>query len=156
MQQNVDLKKVSRVLWQSFFEEAECGNTNNNDIAMKEQANQEQTLDMMSDTKKYKQQDLDRRKICGFMVMSISWLAVTTIIGFIEGLYCLVFVFDEAECDYDSSYALTWKPCQGDSRNLPDHRFRRRCYSLIPEKVRFINYMLILKLSKSIVQHQDR
>ncbi|GJX36200.1 cullin-4 isoform X2 [Tanacetum coccineum] len=24
------------------------------------------------------------------------------------------------------SYALSWKPCQGDSLNLPDHRFRRR------------------------------
>ncbi|GKB90359.1 hypothetical protein Tco_0962631 [Tanacetum coccineum] len=32
------------------------------------------------------------------------------------------------------SYALSWKPCQGDSLNLPDHRFRRRCYSLIPVK----------------------
>nr|GEW75955.1 hypothetical protein [Tanacetum cinerariifolium] len=30
------------------------------------------------------------------------------------------------------SYALSWKPCQGDSLNLPDHRFRRRCCSLIP------------------------
>ncbi|GJS32814.1 hypothetical protein Tco_0531196 [Tanacetum coccineum] len=29
------------------------------------------------------------------------------------------------------SYALSWKPCQGDSLNLPDHRFRRRCCSLI-------------------------
>ncbi|GJZ04378.1 hypothetical protein Tco_0537653 [Tanacetum coccineum] len=63
MQHNVDMKKVSRVLWQSFLEEAECGNTNNNDIAMKEQANQEQTPNMMSDTKKYKQQqDLDKGK----------------------------------------------------------------------------------------------
>ncbi|GJT58773.1 hypothetical protein Tco_1002306 [Tanacetum coccineum] len=32
------------------------------------------------------------------------------------------------------SYALSWKPCQGDSLNLPDHRFRRRCCSLIPAK----------------------
>ncbi|GJR07644.1 hypothetical protein Tco_0790296 [Tanacetum coccineum] len=32
------------------------------------------------------------------------------------------------------SYALSWKPCQGDSLNLPDHRFRRRCCSLIPVK----------------------
>ncbi|GJS05127.1 hypothetical protein Tco_0321635, partial [Tanacetum coccineum] len=30
------------------------------------------------------------------------------------------------------SYALSWKPCQGDSLNLPDHRFRRQCCSLIP------------------------
>nr|GEV10135.1 retrovirus-related Pol polyprotein from transposon TNT 1-94 [Tanacetum cinerariifolium] len=31
-----------------------------------------------------------------------------------------------------TSYALSWKPCQGDSLNLPDHRIRRRCCSLIP------------------------
>ncbi|GJV40997.1 retrovirus-related pol polyprotein from transposon TNT 1-94 [Tanacetum coccineum] len=30
------------------------------------------------------------------------------------------------------SYALSWKPCQGDSLNLPDHRYRRWCCSLIP------------------------
>nr|GEY29847.1 putative reverse transcriptase domain-containing protein [Tanacetum cinerariifolium] len=30
------------------------------------------------------------------------------------------------------SYALSWKPCQGNSLNLPDHRIRRRCCSLIP------------------------
>nr|GEW13482.1 integrase, catalytic region, zinc finger, CCHC-type, peptidase aspartic, catalytic [Tanacetum cinerariifolium] len=35
-------------------------------------------------------------------------------------------------------YALSWKPCQGDSLNLPDH-----------SEVEFINHMLILKLSKS-------
>ncbi|GKD64665.1 hypothetical protein Tco_1306773 [Tanacetum coccineum] len=34
----------------------------------------------------------------------------------------------------DVSYALSWKPCQGDSLNLPDHRIRRRCCSLIPAK----------------------
>ncbi|GJS85956.1 hypothetical protein Tco_0752497 [Tanacetum coccineum] len=32
-------------------------------------------------------------------------------------------------------HALSWgNPCQGDSLNLPDHRFRRRCCSLIPAK----------------------
>ncbi|GJR72868.1 hypothetical protein Tco_0085233 [Tanacetum coccineum] len=30
------------------------------------------------------------------------------------------------------SYALSSKPCQGDSLNLPDHRYKRRCCSLIP------------------------
>nr|GEU29545.1 hypothetical protein [Tanacetum cinerariifolium] len=30
------------------------------------------------------------------------------------------------------SYALSWKPSQGDSLNLPDHRIRRWCCSLIP------------------------
>ncbi|GJU13539.1 hypothetical protein Tco_1135935 [Tanacetum coccineum] len=32
------------------------------------------------------------------------------------------------------SYALSWKPCQGDSLNLPDHRYKRRCCSPIPAK----------------------
>ncbi|GJX88638.1 retrovirus-related pol polyprotein from transposon TNT 1-94 [Tanacetum coccineum] len=39
-----------------------------------------------------------------------------------------------ADGNFDLSYALSWKPCQGDSLNLPDHRFRRRCCSLIPVK----------------------
>nr|GEU57601.1 hypothetical protein [Tanacetum cinerariifolium] len=30
------------------------------------------------------------------------------------------------------SYALSWKPGQGDSLNLPDHRIKRGCCSLIP------------------------
>ncbi|GJU22108.1 hypothetical protein Tco_1155450 [Tanacetum coccineum] len=32
------------------------------------------------------------------------------------------------------SYALSWKPCQGDSLNLPDHRYIRWCCSLILAK----------------------
>ncbi|GKA10067.1 hypothetical protein Tco_0689500 [Tanacetum coccineum] len=39
-----------------------------------------------------------------------------------------------ANGNLDLSYALSWKPCQGDSLNLPDHRIRRRCCSLIPAK----------------------
>ncbi|GJT02556.1 retrovirus-related pol polyprotein from transposon TNT 1-94 [Tanacetum coccineum] len=37
------------------------------------------------------------------------------------------------------SNTLSWKPCQGDSSklNLPDHRIRRRCCSLIPGESRF-------------------
>ncbi|GJX68564.1 hypothetical protein Tco_0304291 [Tanacetum coccineum] len=35
---------------------------------------------------------------------------------------------------YSRSYALSWKPYQGDSLNLPDHRMRRRCCNLIPAK----------------------
>ncbi|GJU05817.1 hypothetical protein Tco_1122247 [Tanacetum coccineum] len=38
------------------------------------------------------------------------------------------------KCTGYRSYALSWKPCQGDSLNLPDHRIRRRCCSLIPVK----------------------
>ncbi|GKG10482.1 hypothetical protein Tco_0341882, partial [Tanacetum coccineum] len=30
------------------------------------------------------------------------------------------------------SYALSWKSCQGDSLNQPDHRYKRWCCSLIP------------------------
>nr|GEZ53469.1 hypothetical protein [Tanacetum cinerariifolium] len=33
------------------------------------------------------------------------------------------------------SYALSWKPCQGDSLNLSNHRIRRWCCSLIPAKL---------------------
>nr|GEU75137.1 retrotransposon protein, putative, unclassified, expressed [Tanacetum cinerariifolium] len=36
-------------------------------------------------------------------------------------------------CD-SRSYALRWKPYQEDSLNLPDHRIRQRCCSLIPAK----------------------
>ncbi|GJU94027.1 hypothetical protein Tco_1318783 [Tanacetum coccineum] len=39
------------------------------------------------------------------------------------------------ECQHQTalrSYALSWKPCQGDSLNLPDHRYKRRCCSPIP------------------------
>ncbi|GJS84868.1 uncharacterized mitochondrial protein-like protein [Tanacetum coccineum] len=36
-----------------------------------------------------------------------------------------------ANGNFDLSYALSWKPCQGDSLNLPDHRFRRHDASLI-------------------------
>ncbi|GKA09659.1 hypothetical protein Tco_0688990 [Tanacetum coccineum] len=44
-------------------------------------------------------------------------------------------------------------PVQGDSLNLPDHRLMvLQPHSI---EVRFINHMLILMLSKSIVQHQD-
>nr|GEV68573.1 copia protein [Tanacetum cinerariifolium] len=32
------------------------------------------------------------------------------------------------------SYALSWKPYQGDLLNRPDHRIRRQCCSLIPAK----------------------
>ncbi|GJR59376.1 hypothetical protein Tco_1501538 [Tanacetum coccineum] len=36
--------------------------------------------------------------------------------------------------NFDLSYALSWKPCQGDSLNLPDHMYKRRCCSPIPAK----------------------
>ncbi|GJZ58138.1 hypothetical protein Tco_0613632 [Tanacetum coccineum] len=32
------------------------------------------------------------------------------------------------------SYALSWKSYQGDSLNLPNHRYKRRCCSLNPVK----------------------
>ncbi|GJU63724.1 putative ribonuclease H-like domain-containing protein [Tanacetum coccineum] len=32
------------------------------------------------------------------------------------------------------SYTLSWKPCQGDSLNLPDHRYKRRCCRPVPAK----------------------
>ncbi|GJY38167.1 retrovirus-related pol polyprotein from transposon TNT 1-94 [Tanacetum coccineum] len=45
-------------------------------------------------------------------------------------------VFSPTEFARVRSYALSWKSCQGGSSklNLPDHRIRRRCCSLIPVK----------------------
>ncbi|GJX22272.1 hypothetical protein Tco_0226717 [Tanacetum coccineum] len=51
--------------------------------------------------------------------------------------------------NFDVSYALSWKPCQGDSLNLPDHRFRRRCCSLPSVESDSYNHMLILKAFQS-------
>ncbi|GJT78432.1 retrovirus-related pol polyprotein from transposon TNT 1-94 [Tanacetum coccineum] len=52
---------------------------------------------------------------------------------FVGTEYQLADLFTKALSE-NRSYALSWKPCQGDSLNLPDHRFRRRCCSLIPAK----------------------
>ncbi|GKA78594.1 retrovirus-related pol polyprotein from transposon TNT 1-94 [Tanacetum coccineum] len=52
---------------------------------------------------------------------------------FVGTEYQLADLFTKALSE-DRSYALSWKPCQGDSLNLPDHRCRRRCCSLIPVK----------------------
>ncbi|GJU90225.1 hypothetical protein Tco_1302648 [Tanacetum coccineum] len=41
-----------------------------------------------------------------------------------------------ADGNFDLSYALSWKSCQGGSSklNLSDHRYKCRCYSPIPAK----------------------
>ncbi|GJU37314.1 hypothetical protein Tco_1185668 [Tanacetum coccineum] len=52
---------------------------------------------------------------------------------FVGTEYQLADLFTKALSE-DKSYALSWKPCQGDSLNLPDHRIRSRCCSLIPAK----------------------
>ncbi|GJT12920.1 hypothetical protein Tco_0859962 [Tanacetum coccineum] len=49
------------------------------------------------------------------------------------------------------SYALSWKPCQGDSLNLPDHRWR---WYLILVEVGFITTSQ-LKTTKTYYKHQD-
>nr|GEX01091.1 hypothetical protein [Tanacetum cinerariifolium] len=46
----------------------------------------------------------------------------------LTGTRCLT----PTELEVLRSYALSWKPYQRDSLNLPDHRIRRRCCSLIP------------------------
>ncbi|GJR30714.1 retrovirus-related pol polyprotein from transposon TNT 1-94 [Tanacetum coccineum] len=58
------------------------------------------------------------------------------------------------------SYALSWKSCQGDSLNLPDHRSvltepEDKTTVLQPHssEVGFINHMLILKLSKPLCKN---
>ncbi|GJT75849.1 retrovirus-related pol polyprotein from transposon TNT 1-94 [Tanacetum coccineum] len=51
---------------------------------------------------------------------------------FIITEYQLADLFTKALSE-DRSYALSWKPCQGGSfkLNLPDHRYKRWCFSLI-------------------------
>ncbi|GKB78588.1 hypothetical protein Tco_0945483 [Tanacetum coccineum] len=128
MQHNVDMKKVSRVLWQSFLEEAECGNTNNNDIAMKEQANQEQTPDMMSDTKKWstsKGSDLGEEGCC-FRVIQQDLDKRGA-----HMLYCVV-----AEEQYNLAYFFVKRiECANDTStvNLPYGMFLTRLYRYVME-----------------------
>ncbi|GKC62549.1 hypothetical protein Tco_1095147, partial [Tanacetum coccineum] len=54
------------------------------------------------------------------------------------------------------SYALSWKPCQGGSSklNLPDHRYKRRCYSLIPAESNSLPHAHAQTI-KTYYKHQD-
>ncbi|GJT84562.1 retrovirus-related pol polyprotein from transposon TNT 1-94 [Tanacetum coccineum] len=52
---------------------------------------------------------------------------------FVGTEYQLADLFTKA-LSKDRSYALIWKPCQGDSLNLPDHGYKHRCCSPIPAK----------------------
>ncbi|GJV36775.1 hypothetical protein Tco_1409252, partial [Tanacetum coccineum] len=52
------------------------------------------------------------------------------------------------------SYALSWKPCQGDSLNLPDHRYKRWCCSLIPAESDSLPYTHA-QTTKTYHKHQD-
>ncbi|GJW63888.1 retrovirus-related pol polyprotein from transposon TNT 1-94 [Tanacetum coccineum] len=51
-------------------------------------------------------------------------------------------------------YALSWKPCQGDSLNLPDHRYKRWCSSLIPAESNSLPHAHA-QTTKSYYKHQD-
>ncbi|GKA13445.1 hypothetical protein Tco_0693091 [Tanacetum coccineum] len=54
------------------------------------------------------------------------------------------------------SYALSWKPCQGDSSklNLPDHRYKRRCCSLTPAELDSLPHAHA-QATKTYYKHQD-
>ncbi|GJS22157.1 hypothetical protein Tco_0450789 [Tanacetum coccineum] len=52
------------------------------------------------------------------------------------------------------SYALSWKPCQGGSLNLPDHRHKRRCSSLIPAESNSLPHAHAQTI-KTYYKHQD-
>ncbi|GJU93654.1 hypothetical protein Tco_1318410 [Tanacetum coccineum] len=52
------------------------------------------------------------------------------------------------------SYALSWKPSQGDSLNLPDHRYKRRCCSPIPAKSDSLPHANAQTI-KTYYKHQD-
>ncbi|GJV16389.1 hypothetical protein Tco_1361712, partial [Tanacetum coccineum] len=52
------------------------------------------------------------------------------------------------------SYALSWKPYQGDSLNIPDHRYKRRCCSLIPADSDSLPHVHA-QTTKTYYKHQD-
>ncbi|GJS72929.1 hypothetical protein Tco_0705770 [Tanacetum coccineum] len=54
------------------------------------------------------------------------------------------------------SYALSWKPCQGDSSklNLPDHRYKQRCCSLILAESDSLPHAHA-QTAKTYYKHQD-
>ncbi|GJX32677.1 retrovirus-related pol polyprotein from transposon TNT 1-94 [Tanacetum coccineum] len=52
------------------------------------------------------------------------------------------------------SYALSWKTCQGDSLNLPDHRYKRRCCSLILAESDSLPHAHA-QTTKTYYKHQD-
>ncbi|GKA01050.1 retrovirus-related pol polyprotein from transposon TNT 1-94, partial [Tanacetum coccineum] len=55
----------------------------------------------------------------------------------------------------EKSYALSWKPCQGDSLNLPDHRIIKwRWLMPIPAGAKSLP-LLMLKTTKTYYKHQD-
>ncbi|GJT25926.1 hypothetical protein Tco_0895863 [Tanacetum coccineum] len=56
------------------------------------------------------------------------------------------------------SYALSWKSCQGGSSklNLPDHRYKRRCCSLIPAKSNSLPHAHAQSFKKFIMAQQPQ
>ncbi|GKD41535.1 hypothetical protein Tco_1261742 [Tanacetum coccineum] len=54
------------------------------------------------------------------------------------------------------SNTLSWKPCQGGSSklNLPDHRYKRRCCSLIPAELDSLPHGHA-QTTKTYYKHQD-
>ncbi|GKB29559.1 hypothetical protein Tco_0868960, partial [Tanacetum coccineum] len=52
------------------------------------------------------------------------------------------------------SYALSWKPCQGDSLNLRDHRYKRRCCGLLPAESNSLPHGHA-QTTKAYYKHQD-
>ncbi|GKB93950.1 hypothetical protein Tco_0980087 [Tanacetum coccineum] len=52
------------------------------------------------------------------------------------------------------SYALSYKTCQGDSLSLPDHRYKRRCCSVIPAESDSLLYAYA-QTTKTYYKHLD-
>ncbi|GJY27441.1 hypothetical protein Tco_0402167 [Tanacetum coccineum] len=52
------------------------------------------------------------------------------------------------------SKTLSWKPCLGDSLNLPDHRYKRWCCSLIPAESDSLPHAHA-QTTKTYYKHQD-
>ncbi|GJX11127.1 hypothetical protein Tco_0200986 [Tanacetum coccineum] len=53
-----------------------------------------------------------------------------------------------------SNDVLSWKPCQGYSLNLPDHRYKQRCYNLIPVESDSLPHAHA-QTTKTYYKHQD-
>ncbi|GJX70079.1 hypothetical protein Tco_0307250 [Tanacetum coccineum] len=51
------------------------------------------------------------------------------------------------------SYALSWKPCQGDSLNLPDHRLVPSCFAIFDLEP--LSFLLTISLDRLDILKED-
>ncbi|GJT11507.1 hypothetical protein Tco_0858549 [Tanacetum coccineum] len=85
-------------------------------------------------------------------LLSHSGFSQKKLVSFVTEIHTLS--IDISLRDYPNALS-SWKPQSRDSLNLPDQLDKTTVLQPHSSEVGFINHMLILKLSKSIVQHQD-